>query len=314
MVTSVSVLIPTFRRPNDLDRCLGALEDQERAPDEIVVVWRTDDTLTTPIIEKWRARIPLKIVRIPPPPSQVAALNKGISECNCEVIAITDDDGSPHVDWLLNITSIFDKLPKSFVGVGGPDRLCGHLMPTKKNRKNVGKMLWYGRIVHGHDAVSEYVDGRSVDYLRGVNCAYRANVLKEVGFNSELRGNGAEWGNDMMLGFSIIKRGYKLWFDTRVIVDHYHGARFYDDQRNLFNSSWTENAALNTWLCIKMYPNIFKKTNAVAWNIVIGNKHTPGIALAIYLALLREDSNAIPRFKASMLGAYRAFFNRRYEK
>ena len=39
-----SVLIPSFRRPGALRRCLDALAKQSRRPDEIFVVWQANDT------------------------------------------------------------------------------------------------------------------------------------------------------------------------------------------------------------------------------------------------------------------------------
>ena len=42
----ITVLVPTYRRPQDLARCLAALQKQERVPDEVVVVARPDDEAT----------------------------------------------------------------------------------------------------------------------------------------------------------------------------------------------------------------------------------------------------------------------------
>lgn len=42
----ISVLVPTYRRPADLARCLLALQRQQRLPDEVIVVARPEDDAT----------------------------------------------------------------------------------------------------------------------------------------------------------------------------------------------------------------------------------------------------------------------------
>lgn len=59
----LTVLVPTYRRPDDLSRCLSALLRQQRTPDEIVVVARADDEAThaclaehvTPACSTWKS-------------------------------------------------------------------------------------------------------------------------------------------------------------------------------------------------------------------------------------------------------------------
>ena len=43
---TITVLIPTYRRPQDLQRCLTALEAQKRQAEEILVVVRDTDVET----------------------------------------------------------------------------------------------------------------------------------------------------------------------------------------------------------------------------------------------------------------------------
>jgi len=44
--TTVSVVVPTYGRPDSLARCLTALAAQSRAPEQVVVACRADDRLT----------------------------------------------------------------------------------------------------------------------------------------------------------------------------------------------------------------------------------------------------------------------------
>jgi glycosyltransferase involved in cell wall biosynthesis len=75
----VTVLVPTFRRPGDLARCLAALQQQLRAPDEVVVVARPDDTATHVCLRDPAVvgALPLSVALVDIP-GQVAALNRGL--------------------------------------------------------------------------------------------------------------------------------------------------------------------------------------------------------------------------------------------
>ncbi|MGF6982009.1 GT2 family glycosyltransferase [Paraburkholderia atlantica] len=62
----LTVLVPTYRRPADLARCLAALERQSRAPDEVIVVARVDDDATHACLRDpfTRGRLPLVIAPV----------------------------------------------------------------------------------------------------------------------------------------------------------------------------------------------------------------------------------------------------------
>ena len=46
----ISVVVPSYRRPDALARCLPALLAQERAADELIVVVRADDAETRQLL------------------------------------------------------------------------------------------------------------------------------------------------------------------------------------------------------------------------------------------------------------------------
>ena len=97
----ISVLVPTYRRPADLARCLLALQRQQRLPDEVIVVARPEDDATHERLAdpSVGGALPLRIVPVDVP-GQVAALNQGLDSATGDVVAITDDDAAPRADWL----------------------------------------------------------------------------------------------------------------------------------------------------------------------------------------------------------------------
>ena len=75
----VTVLVPTYRRPDDLARCLSALLRQQRTPEQIVVVARADDEATHACLaEHVTPRLLNVEVATVAEPGQVAALNRGL--------------------------------------------------------------------------------------------------------------------------------------------------------------------------------------------------------------------------------------------
>ena len=60
---AISVVIPSYRRPSDLRRCLGALTLQTRAADEVVVVLHGDDAETVDVAGEFRDADGRRVVR-----------------------------------------------------------------------------------------------------------------------------------------------------------------------------------------------------------------------------------------------------------
>ena len=61
----VSVVIPTYKRPESFARCLDALERQQRAPEETLVVVRDGDIASAEVVGARAAPVRLVSVRAP---------------------------------------------------------------------------------------------------------------------------------------------------------------------------------------------------------------------------------------------------------
>lgn len=106
MTILVSVVIPTYRRPNLLQRCLSALAGQtlSHSSFEIIVVDDGDCEQTRDVIRRF-SRVPLSapVLRYTvahETQGPAAARNKGWRMAAGGVIAFTDDDTIPEQDWL----------------------------------------------------------------------------------------------------------------------------------------------------------------------------------------------------------------------
>src|SRR5438067_3847672 len=110
MTLRVSVVVPTFRRPDLLDRCLAALmaQDLSATDYEVIVVDDAACEETKRQVECWAERVELSghTIRYIPvtgvchPHGPATARNVGWRAACGEIIAFTDDDCIPTPGWL----------------------------------------------------------------------------------------------------------------------------------------------------------------------------------------------------------------------
>jgi glycosyltransferase involved in cell wall biosynthesis len=94
----ISVLVPTYRRKNDLKRCLQALQVQSSPVDELLVIVRDTDHETRTFLSSFDlSALPIKIIDVVQP-GVIAALNAGLKMAQGDIVAMTDDDAAPHPD------------------------------------------------------------------------------------------------------------------------------------------------------------------------------------------------------------------------
>ncbi len=300
----ITVLVPTFRRPDDLTRCLAALARQQRAADEIVVVARPDDAATHACLREHLAAgvLPLSVAAVELP-GQVAALNRGLDAATGDVIAITDDDAAPHPDWVQRIAAAFGSDPQ-LGALGGRDWVHQKGGVLDGSRPLVGKLTPSGKIIGNHHLG---VGGaREVDVLKGANMSYRRDAIRNVRFDTRLRGAGAQVHNDMAFSLSVKNAGWKLVYDPRVAVDHYPAERFDDDRRDAQTLAAVRNAAYNLHLILRAQLPPLRRETAWWWYALVGTRVYPGFAHALLAMLSKEGRTQLSRWRAVRTGAHEA--------
>src|SRR5438067_2239297 len=104
MGVKVSVVVPTYRRPLLLKKCLQALLRQDSFyPYEIVVADDAADSSIEEEIHKMSGEkpgIPVRYVPVRRRHGPAAARNQGWRAAEGEIIAFTDDDCIPSPGWL----------------------------------------------------------------------------------------------------------------------------------------------------------------------------------------------------------------------
>lgn len=295
----ISVLVPTYRRSQDLHRCLEALKCQIRLADEILVVVRDNDKETRDFLAAYhRESLPLAVAAVSAT-GVIAAMNAGLEQATGDVIALVDDDASPHPDWLARIEKHFLDDEK-VGGVGGRD-IISH-MPGE--HANVGKLSWWGRISGNHHI--GVGPPREVDVLKGVNCAYRSSAFKKIGFDTRMRGTGAQVHWELSLGLTLKRAGWKLIYDPAVVVDHFPAQRFDEDQRNQFSYVAFFNIVHNETLALLEHFSWPQRLLFLIWAFTIGSRGGLGV-LQIPRLLLQRESHVFAMATASFAGRIAAF-------
>jgi GT2 family glycosyltransferase len=281
-VTSVAVLVPTWRRPRDLARCLDALRAQERAPDRVLVVRRPEDEETRAALsERDDPRLEEVLVH---EPGQVAALNAGLAEVREDVVAITDDDTVAWRDWIRRIAEHFDRDPE-LGAIGGRDWVYQNGELLEGSADAIGKVAWYGRFIPFHHLGRG--SARQVDFLKGANMSYRRKALGSLTFDTTLRGSGAEYYNDTALSLAIKRRGWRVVYDPAVAIDHHEGPRVESQGRittgvrSQADRAVAATMAFNeTYVALRYLP-IARAISHLCFAVALGTTNAPGPGIAV---------------------------------
>ena len=98
-----TVVICTRNRPELLQRCLAEIRSLDGSPTEMLVVDNSDgDEATRRVAQENGARYTIEPLR-----GLSRARNRGIRECNTDLIAFLDDDVIPEPGWLPNLLAPF---------------------------------------------------------------------------------------------------------------------------------------------------------------------------------------------------------------
>lgn len=289
----LTVLIPTWRRPRELAKCLDGLARQTRAPDEVVVVVRGEDAETWSLLEGRRRSdvLALRLVGAGAP-GVVRSISTGLDAAGGEVVAITDDDAVPRSDWLERIERRFAEQPE-VGGVGGRDWVHDGARVVESSRRSVGKVRWYGRVIGNHHLGAG--DARPVDVLKGANMAFRRAALRGISIANGLRGGGAQVHWEMDLCLAVKRAGWTLVYDPAIAVDHFPAQRFDEDQREDRPLAAVQNEVFNeTYVLARRLP-LERAALALLYGLLVGRRQAPGLVVALERFARRKRTGATLR-------------------
>ncbi len=229
----VSVVVPTYRRPVLLARCLEALASQDFDPAacEVLVCDDAADESTRRQVEAFAARVRFAVRYLPVtgPHGPAAARNAGWRAARGAVVAFTDDDCVPDTAWLREGVRPLENDP-ALAAVTG--RVVVPLPPTPTD---------YERDTAGLES-AQFVTA---------NCFCRREILARLGgFDERFT---AAWREDSDLHFALLESGGRILKAPDAVVVHPvrpapWGASLRQQRKSLFDA-----------LLYKKHPRLYRR-------------------------------------------------------
>lgn len=279
---SLGVVIPTYRRPRDLTRCLHALAGQQRLPNEVLVTVRDVDAETRRALADCSGLpFPLRLINLSTP-GLVAARNEALEACRTDILAFLDDDTAPHPDWAARLVSHFAADP-GLGGLGGKDRLHDGQRFNEGRTARVGYVQWFGRVVADHHL--GYGEPRPVDMVKGANMSFRATAFAGLRFDTRLRGRGAQPNDDLAFSLALRRKGWTLRYDPAVVVDHFSGSseqvRHYVEVAAVQDVEGFRDWAYNEVVALWDHFPPWRRGVFMVWSVLVGTRVCPGLVQAV---------------------------------
>lgn len=217
---AVTVVVPTFRRPDRLARLVASLERQtmEREAFELVVVDNGSGDETTEVLHRLASTsaVSLRPLRIEDNRGPARARNYGWRMARSDYVAFTDDDCVPHPDWLERGVEALRAKPCVGVVQGVTLMADGH------------------RPSGGWEVNREVL--RPSAFFEGCNLFFRRAALEMGGGFDETLHFG---GEDTVAGWSALEAGWDRDFAYDAVV--YHDVEVRDLRWHLRMAWWEGN-------------------------------------------------------------------------
>lgn len=270
---TITIVIPSFKRPESLSRCLISISKQVLPADEILVVVQSRDFETVNLVEN----IGTKFKKVDKP-GIIFAIQSSLELITTDLVAFIDDDVTLPLDWVARAKNAFSQTPK-MGALGGTDRQSNFEL---KDKVIVGKITAFGKLIGNHHLASGHK--RHVDFLKGCNMVMRSSIANNYSpvFNL-LKGQGAQVGNDLVLSLGSRINGYDTIYDPEFYVYHHVEPRKESSQRDQLNEVERRDLIHNlllikftfAWKSMRLFVLIFQ--------MLIGDREVPGLMKSLLL-------------------------------
>jgi GT2 family glycosyltransferase len=217
---SVSVVICTRDRPEELARCLATLPLQSRPADEVIVV---DNASKGPETREVALAAGVRYLREDRPGLDIAR-NTGLLAARSDFVAYTDDDTELHPRWLERLITAFDT--EEVLAV------TGLVLPAELDTEAqwIFEARWgFGRGFTRTDFGPEFYRAKrpygcpTWEIGAGANMAFRRSVVGEVGlFDERLDVGAAGCSGDSEYWYRILAAGRTCRYEPSAVVFHHH--------------------------------------------------------------------------------------------
>lgn len=217
-----SIVVPTYRRSQQLTDCLEALVrlDYPRDRFEVIVVDDGSEVPPEDVVAPFRARLPVTLV-IQPHAGPAAARNAGAARARGCVLVFTDDDCAPAGDWLARLEARFAESPGRAVGGRTVNLLVDNPYSTASQQLIDCLYGYYNAGASG------------AGFLASNNLAMPAEHFRAMGgFDTDFPRAA---GEDRELCYRWLHHGHRMIYAPEALVHHAHHLTFGGFLRQHFN-------------------------------------------------------------------------------
>jgi glycosyltransferase involved in cell wall biosynthesis len=237
---SVSIVIATRDRPNDLRECLRALITQisSRRIEIVVVDNNPASGLTPPVVGEFPGVLLVK----EPRQGLAYARNAGFVASTGDILIATDDDVLTPPDWVERLVAPFVH-PEVMI-------VTGNVLPFELDTPSQQFYESYGGLGRGFQRAKfssdwfEWFRFKAVPTWRlgaTANAAFRASIFAhpEIGLMDETLGPGmpSGVGEDTYVFYKVLKAGYTIAYEPEAYVWHKHRRTMDALRRQLYSYS-----------------------------------------------------------------------------
>lgn len=236
----VSVIIATRNRTDQLERCLESLCKQDYGRYEVIIVDNApSNDETANLIQRLSADHANLRYSLEPKPGLSYARNCGLAEAKGEIVAFTDDDVLVDSHWITSLVKAFNITEKVAC-------VTGMVFPAEFETLPQWWLKLYGGFDRGFKQriydLREFRDPSSFyPYVPGIlgagaNMAFDIQFLREIeGFDVTLGTGGPTMGGeDLMIFFQTIMKGYRLVYYPSAIMYHFDRREQKDFYRQIY--------------------------------------------------------------------------------
>lgn len=216
MKKKVSIIIPTYKRPKELEICIKAILGQQRPLNdtEIIVIDDSEQCEGSKIIEKLKGGECEIIYKKNPKKGRAQARNEGIKHAKGDVIIFIGDDIVVTPKWLQEHIDFHEKHKDINHAVVGHITWYPELQISRYMRwlENGGPLLSFKGLQ----------DGKKTDmyHFYTGNVSLKRKLLEKEGFNEQFDVYGwedIEFGNRLKERYNLV-----LWYAKNALAYHNH--------------------------------------------------------------------------------------------
>jgi glycosyltransferase involved in cell wall biosynthesis len=252
----ISIIIPTYNRPDRLKRCLKSIVRQKFPKEdfEVIIIDDGSEQDNKSVVDEFCGEMDLAYMKRERK-GPAASRNEGLKNANASIVAFTDDDCVLDEGWLSAIHEGFERYPE---------------VSCLKGKTLAFEPSEFAR------ACEKYIYGSKKSHATN-NIAYRKEIFDDIGgFDTRYRDAA---GEDVDLKWRFLQAGYKRLYLENMVACHPH-----EDSMPLFkNKCYRVGNGLGVF--VKKY--IFKRPLLAIGAFIYDVRYLP---LSWYFLLFKKES------------------------